>query len=210
MFWIVFLYLIISVIPAIVNLFDNTALGWSILFGSLLAVFAGGGLKGSFYGNKLQKIGGFVSAVIFMLIAYWLSSKFSMSIKGFSFTGLEWVIIGFFVGLLFVSKSIALGKENIKLNLITPQETIKRLVRLRLSNQEFSQIHHLKGAEGECETIDSHVEYLDNIQKYQNKESNNYIVGLRLAYLEELKKSGFDVQTAIEKCKIEYPFNEAL
>ncbi len=271
MFWIVSLYLIVSIIPAVVNLFNDVALGLSILFGSLLAVFAGGGLRGSLYGNKWQKIGGFVAAVIFMTIAYWLSSKFDFSIKDFSFTGLEWIIIGFFIGLLFVSKTvalgeksknpmreisayfwfslvfasalwifegwqqswffiiplftlsiylysqykslvftaIALGKENIKLGLITPQETISRLVRLGLSNQEFSQIHHLMGAEGKYETIDSHVDYLDGIQKYQNKESNNYIVGLRLAYLEELKKCDFNMKAAIEKCKIKYPFNEA-
>lgn len=149
----------------------------------------------------------FLLAVIFMLIAYWLSSKFSMSIKSFSFTGLEWIIIGFFVGLLFVPKSIALGKENIKTNLITPEATIDRLVRLGLSNEEFSQIHHLTGVEGKYETIDSHVEYLDSIKKYQNEESNNFVVGLRLAYLEELEKSDIDRQIAIKECKKEYPFN---
>lgn len=68
MFWIVFLYLVVSVIPAIVRLFNNTTLGLSILFGSLLAVFAGGGLRGSFYGNKWQKIGGFYLLLFLCLL----------------------------------------------------------------------------------------------------------------------------------------------
>lgn len=80
----------------------------SFLFGSL-SVFAGGGLRGSFYGDKWQKIGGFFSATVFMSVAYWLSFMFFVVIKGFVFTGLEWIIIGFFTGLLFVSKAVALG-----------------------------------------------------------------------------------------------------
>ena len=103
-----------------------------------------------------------------------------------------------------------LVRQNINLNLISPQETISRIVRLRLSNEEFSQIHHSKKTKGEHETIDSHVEYLDSIQTYQNKESNDYIVGLRLAYLEDLNKIGFDdMETNIEECKIEYPFKQS-
>lgn len=294
MFWIVYLYLVVSVIPAVFNLFNDVALGLSTLFGSLLAVFAGGGLRGSLYGNKGQKIGGFVSAVIFILIAYWLSDKFYFAIKGFSFTGLEWIIIGFFIGLLFVSKTVALGRDatewiklsaqdkklaviktfkevantyypseaipdmvvqykkkkvfdgfvkditqgyketNLKkpyqevlhtfvnkyltsiisstlqenkLLLIKPKETIEILDRLSLNNKEFRQIHHLKGSKGENETVESHIDYLTNKQQYKNTDSNNYIVGMRLVYLEELEKYGIDRKISIKKCKTQYSFN---
>ena len=85
----------------------------------------------------------------------------------------------------------------------TPQKTINRLKYLKLTDDDFRKIHHFKD-----ETIARHIKYLDSIQKYQSKESNNYIVGLRLAYLESLEEWGNDRQTAIRSCKNEYPFNE--
>lgn len=291
----IFLYSVVSIVIAIFSSFNDVALGLSILFGSLLAVFGGAGLRGSFYGDKRQKIFGLIAATVFFLVAYWLSSMFQIAFYGFLLTGFEWVVIGFFIGLLFTSQTLALGREaskwiklsaqekklaaieafkkvagnycqnddataslvsqykknnifddavekitekykntahtepyqaflynffdgyfiglifyileQIKNYPIEPKEVIDILNRLSLNNEEFRQIHHLKGTKGKKETIKSHIEYLTNIQKYQNQASNNYIVGLRLMFLEEVEKLGFSRKRAIGLLKEKIPFN---
>ncbi len=88
----------------------------------------------------------------------------------------------------------------------TPQKTINRLKYLKLTDEDFRKIHHLTGTKGEYETVASHIKYLTGIKEYKSKESNNYIVGLRLVYLESLQEWGNDRQSAIESCKNEYSF----
>ncbi len=87
-----------------------------------------------------------------------------------------------------------------------PKDTIDRLNKLMLSNDEFRQIHHF-----ENETIESHIKYLKCLttQQYQNIESNNHIVALRLACLESLEEL-HSRKTAISSCVAKYKFNEKL
>lgn len=85
--------------------------------------------------------------------------------------------------------------------MITPQETISRLIGLKLTNQAFRKIHHF-----ENETVGSHISYLNNCTKYQGIESNNHIVALRLQCLENFENQGLDRKNAIDSCIAGYPF----
>lgn len=97
--------------------------------------------------------------------------------------------------------------ERKKERMVTPRDTIVRFNKLVLSDEEFRQIHHF-GIKGENETVERHIDYLTSIQQYQNKESNNYIVALRLKCVENLENQNFDRKNAISKCIAEYQFNK--
>ncbi len=92
--------------------------------------------------------------------------------------------------------------NNSDFNKKTPEQTINRLERLQLTDEEFRQIHHF-----ENETVKSHTKYLAGISQYQSMESNNYIVALRLDYLESLAEF-HNRKTAISSCVAKYKFNE--
>ena len=86
----------------------------------------------------------------------------------------------------------------------TPTETIDRLERLGLTDQEFRKIHHLEGSEGADETVDSHIEYLESINYYR-EGSNNSVVASRLEELESLEDKGIDRKNAIDICIANQP-----
>ncbi|EDN67494.1 hypothetical protein BGP_2792 [Beggiatoa sp. PS] len=90
---------------------------------------------------------------------------------------------------------------------IKPIETINRLNRLKLTEQEFRKIHFLEGDDKENETVDSHIEYLTGRAYYQNTDDHhdNYIVALRLEELERLENQGIDRKEAIDICVENHP-----
>lgn len=91
--------------------------------------------------------------------------------------------------------------------MLTPKDTINRLNKLMLSDEEFRQIHHLNGTKGKNETVQSHIKYLTGRKSF-NKSRDNYIVALRLECVENLENQGYVRKNAISSCIAEYKFNK--
>ena len=71
-------------------------------------MIAGGGLKASLrWGDKAQKIGGFVVAILILGIAQWLATGFSVWLFRNHLNGDLWCWIGFGTGLVFTTKKLA-------------------------------------------------------------------------------------------------------
>jgi hypothetical protein len=109
MFWPIYIYLIMSVTIAGSATYH---VGWSAglraIAVSFLFLVAGGGLKASlWWGDKAQKIGGCVVAVLLAALAQWLSSGFSVQLFGHPLSGRLWGWIGFAVCFVFANKKLA-------------------------------------------------------------------------------------------------------
>jgi TPR repeat protein len=109
MFWPIYIYLIASIVIASSAAFK---VGWgtalSIAVASMLSLVAGGGLKASLrWGDRAQKIGGSVVALIIMGLAQWLATNFSVWLFGNFLSGDLWCWIGFAIGLIFTTKKLA-------------------------------------------------------------------------------------------------------
>lgn len=109
MFWPIYMYLIASLAIAGSAAYH---VGWSTgllaIAASSLFLVAGGGLKASFWwGDKAQKIGGSVVAVLLAALAQWLSSGFSVQLFGQPLSGGLWGWIGFAVCFVFANKKLA-------------------------------------------------------------------------------------------------------
>ena len=88
--------------------FDAIDVGWeaalSILGSSVLSAFAGSGMRGSLYAGVGVVFGGLAMAVIFMGLAQWLGTKYSVGFFNHQFSGHEWSGIGFLIGFIFTPK----------------------------------------------------------------------------------------------------------
>jgi hypothetical protein len=109
MFWPIYMYLIASLAIAGSAAYH---VGWSTglltIAASSLFLVAGGGLKASlWWGDKAQKIGGSVVAVLLAALAQWLSSGFSVQLFGQPLSGELWGWIGFAVCFVFANKKLA-------------------------------------------------------------------------------------------------------
>jgi len=106
--FVIYLYWLFSII-VVVTAFNAAGLsaGLSAFGTSILSFFAGGGLKGSLYGTRGQKVVGAMAALVFMSIAHWLGAGFSVHIFGIDLTGTEWGWIGFVICLLLTPKRMA-------------------------------------------------------------------------------------------------------
>ena len=107
--WVITVYLIFSAIVAI-----SAAINAGLLVGvytfaaSSLGVTAGGGLKfGLLWGDKQQRIGVPVVAILLIALVLWLGSGFSVTMFGRIIGGEIWGIIGVVIGLVCVSKRMA-------------------------------------------------------------------------------------------------------
>jgi len=109
MFWPIFIYFIISIILAVASFFRTGTSVALCLFGtSMISLVAAGGLKfGILWGDRAQKIGVPLVAILLLGFAYWLSSGFSVQIFGYQLSGLTWGIIGAVIGLIFVDRKLA-------------------------------------------------------------------------------------------------------
>lgn len=108
-----FAYLLVTLIVGF-SAFSDTSFGISVslILSPLIAWFGGSGLRGCFnIGNKNQIIIGIVLGIICCLISYfWISStNYVIQIFGYTFSGVEWIIIGFLVGFIFSTKKHSLG-----------------------------------------------------------------------------------------------------
>jgi hypothetical protein len=75
---------------------------------SLLALVAAGGLKfGILWGDRAQKIGVPLVACVLLVLAFWLSSGFSVELFGYQLSGLMWAAAGAVIGLLCVDRAMA-------------------------------------------------------------------------------------------------------
>ena len=79
----------------------------ALFIAPLISWWGGSGMRGSFnIGNKAQKIGGFISGLVFLMIGvFWMwYVKAYVLTHGYYLNGEEWAIIGFLIGLIFTSK----------------------------------------------------------------------------------------------------------
>jgi hypothetical protein len=104
-------YALVSIAVAGVALFRaGWGIGLSIVAGSLLALIAGGGLKASLlWGDRTQKIGGTVIAIVLRGAAQWAAQRFSIWIGSREVAGDLWCWGGFAVGLLFITSRRTAG-----------------------------------------------------------------------------------------------------
>ncbi len=93
-----------------------------------------------------------------------------------------------------------LKQKRLSVMIITPEETKQRLKVMNLSDQQFQRIHHKV-----YETVNKHIEYLKDIQKYQENK-NNYVVAKRIKCITELMKDGINNDKAIIQCVNKHPF----
>jgi hypothetical protein len=109
MFWPIYVYVIASLAIA-GSAAINAGLGpaaYAITTSSLF-LMAGGGWKASLlWGEKAQKIGGSVVALLIVALAQWLSSGFSVHLFGHALSGATWGWIGFVVCFVFATRKLA-------------------------------------------------------------------------------------------------------
>lgn len=114
-FWPIYVYLILSIVIAgsvAIKVSWVPAL-WTII-ASFLSLVAGGGLKASvLWGDKAQKIGGAIVALLIAGLAQWAAESFSVGLFGNHIDGDLWCWIGFAVGLIFTSRKLAGAKPRV-------------------------------------------------------------------------------------------------
>jgi len=108
-------YLLIS-IAASIHAFINVGwmLGGGIFLASTLGWWAGSGLKGSILvGDKSQKIGGLITATVFLVMAHFIAryTAFSVGIGSIEIGGGIWYITGFIIGFFATTKKDAVGND---------------------------------------------------------------------------------------------------
>ena len=108
MVWIITIYLFLSAAIAITGAVKAGILvGLSAFGASFLAVVAAGGLKfGLFWGDRAQKIGIPIIAVLLLALAYWISAGFSAQLFGVALSGEAWAIIGALVGFVCINRGM--------------------------------------------------------------------------------------------------------
>jgi hypothetical protein len=109
MFWPIYFYLIMSIAIAGSAAFNaGLAAGFYAIATSSLSLVAGGGLKASlWWGDKAQKIGGSIVALLLVALVQWLSDGFSVGLFGHSVSGGAWGWIGFAICFVFAGKRLA-------------------------------------------------------------------------------------------------------
>jgi hypothetical protein len=108
MFWPIYVYVIASLTIA-GSAALNAGLGPAAyaITTSFLFLMAGGGWKASLlWGDKAQKIGGSVVAVLIVALAQWLSSGFSVDLFGHALSGAAWGWIGFVICFVFATRKL--------------------------------------------------------------------------------------------------------
>lgn len=97
------------------------------------------------------------------------------------------------------------SKREKEMRQLTPAITVQTLNNLEISDNDFRQIHHLRGSMGELETVESHKQYLDGKKRYQ-RNRNNYVVAERIESMTEALQNGKEVNQAIKEAIELYRF----
>ena len=113
-FYIQMIYIVFTFVIGISTFFNNTPISTSLsgILAPLIAWFGGSGLRGSFnLGDLSQKITGTILGVIALIVSYlWINyTGYWIRIYDFEFTGVQWAVIGFTIGLLFSTKEHSKG-----------------------------------------------------------------------------------------------------
>jgi TPR repeat protein len=105
-FWPAYLYLIASIVLTFSALFRAEIQGALCLFGtSFVSLIAAGGLKfGLLRGDKAQRIGVRLVALVLFALACWLSSGLSVQVLGYSLSGIMWGAIGAIIGIISIDQ----------------------------------------------------------------------------------------------------------
>jgi tetratricopeptide (TPR) repeat protein len=105
-FWPVYLYLIASTVLTLSALFRGEMHAALCLCGtSFISLIAAGGLKfGILRGDKAQRVGVPIIALVLFAFAYWLSNGFSVQLFGYNLSGLTWGAIGALIGIAFIDQ----------------------------------------------------------------------------------------------------------
>ncbi len=98
------------------------------------------------------------------------------------------------------------SKRESDMQQLTPKSTLEILKSLPINNNDFRKLHHLTGSKGESETIESHLSYLSEIQRYQ-KNKKNYTLAERLHSVANSIQNGLSKEDAINKAITEFPYN---
>jgi hypothetical protein len=111
--WLIYLYVIASVILTCGTLLHGEVRSALCLFGtSFISLVAAGGFKfGLLWGDNQQRIGVPLVALVLFALAYWLSAGFGVQIFGYHFSGLEWGALGAAIGIVFIDKRMASARR---------------------------------------------------------------------------------------------------
>jgi len=105
--WVIFIYVILSIILAIsAGANAGVMVGVAFAAGSLLGISAGGGLRASLLGPPKQKIIGSVIAAGLLALGVWVGTHFSAQLFDVNVSGPVWVCIGAAVVFVFVDKNM--------------------------------------------------------------------------------------------------------
>ena len=110
--WIVYIYIVASLAIAVsAGINAGWGPGLSAFGASALALVAGGGLKASLHGDRTQKIGGLVIALVVAALAVWVGGGFTATLWGLHITGATWALIGGVVCFVFTTREMAFGRQ---------------------------------------------------------------------------------------------------
>lgn len=98
------------------------------------------------------------------------------------------------------------SKRESDMQQLTPESTLKVLKSLPITDHDFRRLHHLNGTKKEAETIETHLSYLSDIQRYQ-KNKKNYTLAERLNSVANSIQNGLSKEDAINKAITEFPYN---
>ncbi len=98
------------------------------------------------------------------------------------------------------------AKRESDMQQLTPESTLEILKSLPINDNDFKKLHHLSGSRGESETIESHLSYLSEIQRYQ-KNKKNYTLAERLHSVSNSLQNNDPKGEAINKAIAEFPYN---
>ena len=102
------IFILVIVMSFTLGKATSVGLGFAALFGQLLVYLSAAGLKGSLViGDKSQKIGGSVGALVFGAVGFYLMTYSTLSpyLFGISFGLYSWTVILFALGFFFTTKA---------------------------------------------------------------------------------------------------------
>ena len=110
--WIIYMYVLISMVIAFTAFSAGWRAGLSAIGTSFFAFVAGAGLRGGLYGTTRQKVAGLGLAVGLMSIAHWIGQGFSVHVFGYDLTGTQWGWLGFVICFLCITKRFAVSEKS--------------------------------------------------------------------------------------------------